>query len=386
MTIVRRVTNTELQQAVRLSDETFRDAEQPSMGQAFPFIFSEAEDHHSFGAFQDDGKLLAFMGLVPWIFRVGDARLRVFSLGSVCTAPEARGQGLASDILQAVYRHIGEAGASLLFVSGGRSLYTRTGCVPFGRVRRYGIDPQAARAIAAAGGGTEQLREMAPADLFDVHQVASGRDVAYDYSAREMSALIKAESFASCVKMNHRALVAETDGAVTAFAVVGVPRDPQKNGRVIEFGGSPAIVTRLAAEAVIRYRMAGLDVHVPWHEREWDDCLSGFGLPGEEGSSSGTIKVVDGGALLGQLRPWLESRQAGGAQGLRLTRADDGHWLLGSEGGASAALTDAELVRLLFDYADADTDGDQPTWPEGAERYRELFPAPLPYPVGLGYI
>ncbi len=385
MAIVRRITNRELQEAIRLSDETFRDAEQPSMGDAFPFIFSEAEDHHSYGAFQEDGKLLAFMGLVPWVLRVGDARLQVFSLGSVCTASEARGQGIASEILEEIYRHIRQAGASLLLVSGGRSLYTRTGCMPFGRVRRYGIDRTAAEAIAAApGGDAAQLREMAPADLFTLHQVASIRDVAYDFSVRELSALIKAEAFASCVKKNHRVLVAESNGEVAAFAVVGVPRDPQKRGQVIEQAGNPAIVARLAAEAVIRYRMTELDFHVPWHERELDDRLSGFGLPAQEGPSSGTIKVVDGDALLDQLRPWLDRRQAGSAQSLRLSRSDDGSWLLGRENDSPVALTDAELVRLIFDCVDAD--GGMLSWPKGAESFRGLFPAPLPYPVGLGYI
>lgn len=385
MAIVRRVTNRELDEAIRLSDETFRDAEQPSMGEAFPLIFSYAEDHHSFGAFQEDGKLLAFMGLVPWVLRVGDARLRVFSLGSVCTAPEARGQGIASEMLQEIYRHIGQAGASLLFVSGGRSLYTRTGCMPFGRVRRFGIDRSAAENIAASGdGGAALVREMAPADLFGLHQVAASRDVAYDFSVRELPALIKAEAFASCVKMNHRVLVAESNGDVTAFAVVGVPRDPQKRGRVIEQAGSPAVVARLAAEAVIRDRMAGLDFHVPWHERDMDEKLSGFGLPSEEGPSSGTVKVVDGEALLGQLRPWLESRQAGSARGLRLTKGDGGGWLLGSERDAPVALTDAELVRLIFGNAEA---GEElPPLPAWTEPFRGLFPVPLPYPVGLGYI
>lgn len=386
MAIVRRITNGDLQEAVRLSDETFRDGEQPSMGDAFPLIFSEAEDHHSYGAFQDDGKLLAFMGLVPWVLRVGDARLQAFSLGSVCTAPEARGQGIASEVLREVYRHIRQAGASLLLVSGDRSLYTRTGCMPFGRVRRYGIDRTAAEAVAAAAGddGTMRLREMAPADLFALHQVAGSRDVAYDFSVRELSALIKAESFASCVKMNHRVWVAESDGAVAAFAVVGVPSDPQKRGRVIEQAGSPAIVARLAAEAVIRDRMAGLDFHVPWQERELDERLSGFGLSCADGPSSGTLKIVDGEALLGQLRPWLDKRQAGSARGLRLTQSDDGSWLLGREQDAAVALADDELVRLVFDYAGSEEQ--LAPLPAGTKPYRELFPVPLPYPVGLGYI
>src|SRR4051812_20787883 len=88
---IRFATNEELKQAADLSDSVFRDAEQPSMGIAFPQIFTSCQNQ-SIAAFED-GKLVAFMGLVPNIIKIGQAQLFIHSLGSVCTHPEYRKKG-----------------------------------------------------------------------------------------------------------------------------------------------------------------------------------------------------------------------------------------------------------------------------------------------------
>ena len=118
MVEIRIIHNDELTEAAALSDAVFRDAEQTSMAIAFPHIFS-AGLNQSFAAFEA-GKLVAFMGLVPKILNIGPAKLQIHCLGSVCTAPEARGKGYASLMLEQVYRLLEQSGTSLLLVSGDR--------------------------------------------------------------------------------------------------------------------------------------------------------------------------------------------------------------------------------------------------------------------------
>lgn len=143
---IRLLNSNELQQAADLSDLVFGKPGQPSMGKSFPALFHPGVSH-SYGAFTDEGELVAFMGLAPDVVRIGEARLNVFSIGSVCTHPDFRGQNLASTLLAECMDHARRSGASLVFVSGGRSLYRRAGCYDFGRVHYAMLDRSSAAAF-----------------------------------------------------------------------------------------------------------------------------------------------------------------------------------------------------------------------------------------------
>ncbi|MDB4866462.1 MAG: hypothetical protein JWR03_795 [Cohnella sp.] len=378
MAIIRMLTNEEMKEAVRLSDATFRDDTQPSMGEAFPYIFSDSMMHVSFGAFEE-GKLLSFMGLVPMTIRIGDACLRVFSLGSVCTHPDARGKGIASEVLSEIYRYIRQAGASLLLVSGGRTLYTRTGCAPFGRTLRYGLDQLTADVLLSSEDPcTLKIREMAASDIHEIYETASRRDIRYDLGINELAMLIKVEALASCLKMKHRVLVAEHEGTVRSFGVFGIPVDPQRSGLVLEYAGDAASVVCLAAHAVKKFGLSGLDFPVPWHETELNNRLSM--VPSSEEDNVGTIRIVDGQALVNQLRPWLDRKAAGNSAAIRLKELDDRSWLL-EAGTNRMTLSADELVRIVFDRAST-----KDPELEGTGSMKGLFPVPFPYTAGLAYI
>ncbi|GFZ78819.1 hypothetical protein GCM10008018_25450 [Paenibacillus marchantiophytorum] len=62
---IRLLQGNEWEKAIRLSDMTFREIEQGSMGSAFPQVFSPSL-HQSYGMFVEK-ELVAFMGLVRWL-------------------------------------------------------------------------------------------------------------------------------------------------------------------------------------------------------------------------------------------------------------------------------------------------------------------------------
>ncbi|WP_217594498.1 hypothetical protein [Cohnella sp. GbtcB17] len=93
------------------------------------------------------------------------------------------------------------------------------------------------------------------------------------------------------------------------------------------------------------------------------------------------VRIIDGEALIDQLRPWL--RERGDIREISLKPREDGRWLLGIEGGPPPAVyTSQQLIRLIFDCAGA---RDEPA-PEGAEAFRDWFPVPFPYTAGLCYV
>jgi len=381
MAEIRSLTDDELNEAARMADAVFRKEGQTSMKRAYPFIFSAAAASCSFGAFTNDGSLVSFMGLVPWDIRIGEATVHACSLGSVFTLPEARGQGLASDILQHIYRYMRQMEAPLLFVSGIKSLYARTGCVPFGRMFRFSLHGDAAEAVRGRANRPDaawSIREARADDLYRMHELAAGRQARYEISVRELGALIKAEGFASNKRQTHRVLLAERNGRTEAFLVVGASDIEDRPGLVIEYAGDPQAILRLAAESVLSCRLSSLDFAVPWHECELADSLRSAGVPASEINHSGAIRIVDGQALIRQMQPWLQARMPQStAQTLQLTETGNGEWLY-TRGEVSRTLSAQETVREIFDYADGDTK------PPAAAR--EALPVPLPHTVGLCYI
>ncbi len=377
---IRLVHADEMEQAVRLSDSIFRDAEQISMGPAFPTVFSTSLGQ-SYGAFEN-GKLVSFMGLVPSIIRIGAARLNVFSLGSVCTHPDARGKGTASAILAKVMDHVRQSGASLLFVSGDRSLYTRANCCRFGAIKRFALDASSAETLSGRAGAEITIREMGAYDWFRLHKLASQRSVAYEQSVWDLAMLIQAEAYGSCLKLHHRVLVAEKGGDVSAFAVVGVPNEPgsERPGVAIEWAGDEASVAKLLAEAAARYRLKQLNIPVAWHETGLARLLESAGVPFQADQNQGTVYISDAARLIDQLRPYLLERNAGLGGKLRIESRDNGlnELILDDE---RAVLNPQQLVSLLFD-----PEPQTEMQPRLKERLADLFPVPIPYTSGLNYV
>ncbi|MCM3626144.1 GNAT family N-acetyltransferase [Paenibacillus glycanilyticus] len=379
MVQIRRLTGAEMQEAVRLSDATFRDGDQLSMGQLFPFLFSDAAMHLSYGAFEEDGKLVSFMGVALWTIRIGEAALRVASLGSVCTDPSARGKGYASRLLEEVQSFTRQAGASLLLVSGDRSLYTRAGCALFGRLKRYRMNEWQAESLLDNSDVNNEIREMRPEDLFAMQEAAESREIRYQLGINEFGTLLKAEAMASVYRMSQRVLVQESCDRISSFAIIGVSTEANPSGAVLEYAGDSAEVARLFADAVSRYGLQSLEIPVPWHEKAIQAQLSA--IPSSLDGQPGTVCILNGEALIDQLSPWL-SQQAG-PNGLQLNRKENGSWQLAElTGGNPVDLSEVELIKLIFDHAGTE----EVPLPSAAQAYKEVFPIPFPYTAGLCFI
>ncbi|AIQ33985.1 hypothetical protein R50345_04615 [Paenibacillus sp. FSL R5-0345] len=346
----------ELDQAALLADSIFREPGAISMKELFPLIFRPGLSH-SYAAITEDGTVAAFMGLVPSTIKTGDAILNVFSIGAVCTAPAFRGQGLAGQLLEKCQAHAAEAGASLIFVSGDRSLYTRAGCVPFGGTQFAELNEGSAQALAAAAGEEWTLRPMQPGDFFAVNRLLNERDTGHVYSPGELALLLGTEAYAGVLGLAQRTLVAVRDGSIEGFAAVAVPAAADvpapSTATAVEWAGQPSAVAALLAKAALCGGVGALQVPVPWQERGLLALLREADASLSAGANSGTVCIADRAALLRQ------------TEGCR-----KGHDL-------SSVQDDKELISLLFDPASPLHTSD----PSG-----ESEAIPLPYMSGLHFI
>ncbi|QNK56504.1 GNAT family N-acetyltransferase [Paenibacillus sp. PAMC21692] len=348
----------ELEEAIQLADHVFRTNGQVSMGTAYPVVFSPSLGQ-SFGVFEDD-KLVAFMGFVPAIIQIEKARLHIYSVGAVCTHEEARGRGYASRLMSAVIEHAQASGASLILVSGHRSIYARAACYPFGSMKRYVLDAShmPARNGQSAVSGIH-VRKLQPTDWFRLTELARSRSSRYEQSLTDLAALIQNEAYASNVSFRHQVWVAEHDGEEAAFAVIAVPGNGKESERpsfVVEWAGGVEALCAIYAHVIATEEVKRLQLQVNWYENELQECLTT--IPGESLPNSGLVHLVNLEQLCAQLDPYLRAR---GGSAAELTRRLE-------------LLDDEQRIQALFNMPAADGSG------------ITGLPLPFPYTVGLNYV
>jgi predicted acetyltransferase len=355
--------------AIQLSDMIFREENDKSMGSAFPSIFSSSMIGHSFGAFVK-GELVSFMGLVPTMIRIGDAKLSVYSLGSVCTAEEHRGKGIASSMLDHVFKYLENSETSLLLVSGDRSLYTRVNCCHFGTVRNYTVLKEEVEERKS-----NNIREITSTDSLQMHRVAQERKVAYVQSVMDIQTMLHAEAYASCSKQFHKTLIYEREGKPTSFLVLGVPKsiNQQQKATAIEWAGSPIEIAQLMRHSLYEYNYKELSVHIPWHDQQLELELRSHSCTDEQ--NQGTVFIVNPERLINQLHPYINSTDS-----IKFKSVNEDYVQV-NVFDKRETLHIKEFISFLFDKH---TENIEVTT---LQQYSKgLFPIPFPYTAGLNYV
>ncbi|MGU3471044.1 GNAT family N-acetyltransferase [Paenibacillus sp. D51F] len=341
----------ELAEAMKLADLVFRDPGQRSMGQSFPAIFDSALGL-SLGVIEE-GNVVSFLGFVPQQIAVGGAMLDACALGSVCTHPDYRGQGHASVLLGEAFHQAQAIGASLMLISGTRSLYRRNGCHAFGSMRRYrleaGIQPQA----------DARTRPLRPSDWFRLHSLSKAKPAAYRRSIAELAGQLQSAAVASMYDFAHSSYVLEEDGELTAYAVIAsgpIPAGSDMEPFVVEWGGDESKALAAMRAAMHEMGLSSLLLFVGSHETSMRQLLQGSLY--STSHNQGTVKIIDLPLLWRQLRPYLDSRPRSGQAApavMEPVLSPSGEFAL-RLGDDEIPLSMREWTALLFDGPEAELD------------------------------
>jgi predicted N-acetyltransferase YhbS len=380
MTEFRFANKEELKQAAALSDSVFRDSEQTSMGAAFPQIFS-AGLNQSIAAFED-GKLVAFMGLVPNIINIGHSQLQIHCLGSVCTDPEYRGKGHASLMLEQIYAFIKQAGSCLLLVSGDRTLYTRTGCRKFGAIKHYSITANDAEIFLQGNKDNSiSFRLFETKDAFPLYQLRKNSRVNYEESLFGIGQLIDNGAIASISKLNNKVYVAELDGKIIASVIVAVQVNLVSEAEpfIVEWNGVASVAVSLIAYVMQQLSLTKINLYSPWHEADMHEALEGVSFTANH--NAGTVKITDSKKLWDQLLPHLIEKNSSAARVVELLESEDPETICLSVLSNVIRISYDEFVALLFN-----PDANVPSLKPFKSVLDRLFPIAFPYTAGIHYI
>jgi len=342
----RLIKEAELKEAALLAEEVFCTNGDRFMEFSFPTLFRPGVSH-SYAAFNDQGKIVSFIGMVPFIIQSGKVHLHAYSIGAVCTDPAYRGQGLAGELFTLCQQHAKASGASLMFISGGRSLYTRAGSVTFGKSNKYILEAQTAQQLKM-GPSHWSFSEMEPKDMFAVHSLMIHKSAGIQWGLSDIAQFIGASPMANIHRMDQHIHIARTsEQEIVGVAVFAVPRidSSDRVGMLIEQAGSPSAVAALLSNALTQFELTSLSVTLPWQDVELANLLEAVDTSVERQSNEGTVLVINGEALIAQ-----SGYDKSDANNITISVLPDGRYELHTPHGSSSGIGgNSELVSLLFD-------------------------------------
>jgi GNAT superfamily N-acetyltransferase len=317
------------------------------------------------------GKPVSHVKLVYNHLLIYGCRVKVASIGGVCTHPDFRGQGIATALLDHCTQEAKGAGAALMIISGGRGLYRRAQAVDAGATLRADIVPGAVQRAQEGGWVRPATAEDWPA-------------FARLYQQEPVRFVRSADFFARAMARRHHGgawMVGSPEGAEAYLLLArdwSVGHDaPQRI--VGEYAGSRAALVEALPLILEQSGLQLMSFDFPAHDRELAYLLARQGIElARETIRDHTIRLLDLPVLMRRLRPYVRARLARNeARQLSFEQGDGCIFRYGSEevvldlarsaalvlGGRRAPRVRGELGRVLA----------------------AVLPIPLPLP-GMNYV
>ena len=132
MITIRRARPEDVQEIIALANSVFRPPDSglsPSMGMQYPLFLSEQNAQNLFIA-EDNGRIVAHNGTMPGAILINGHPISMSSMGSVCTHPDYRGQGIGTRVLMSVLDSLREEGLGTRHIRWQRAIHQKR-CRPY---------------------------------------------------------------------------------------------------------------------------------------------------------------------------------------------------------------------------------------------------------------
>lgn len=374
----------ELDSVIAHANRVFRRGRQGGdMGREFPTLFCP-DRLEQLRIFARDGQCVSLIGAVVSDVVLLGCSLKVVCIGAVSTDEAHRGHGLAGRALDDAVRFAVGRGASIMLISGRRSLYVRRGAHSVGRRCVYRI---AADRLPPTDGElevSEVTAETAAAALrlFEAEPIRFRRD------EREYVCLL---ACGAVMNRPGRTWLAGAADEPLAVLSANPPRDEPDESKALhvrECAGDRATVAAAAAKLARERNAAGVEIDAYTTDIALRRIGRDLGGECETASMSCTLKLLDAERLWADFAPLLAERlgQAAAAEVRVSPEADELqiHTLTFERGGEQFEVRGAhEVTAALFGADELDPLAAAPG-PLG-ETLRRALPLPLPM-YGLNYI
>jgi len=362
----------EINQIIDLANFVFRISRnlEPSMGRQFPFLLSP-ENASNLHVAVDGGRVVSHIGIRKLTAIINGHKLTVAGMGSVCTHPDYRGQGLATKLLYQTFQSLYEDGVALVKISGNRGLYITNGCMQLENIACYTFDMETCPHDLVPSIQPEYQYQYIdnPQDSTILAEIYQREPIRYQRAKWEFPILFKAmPTVHPPAGRIHTAVVAHPNNSNEAGIayVIGYEREPGVY-EIIEYAGA-----RLAIPGMIQYlfkakNMKKVSIKYPAYDNELTQILEPLSPGGRiEELSYMTIKITNEKVLWDQISPiiaerWPDKNSPQSLEELEKVCAKQGR----------------DLVEFLF------SDYQRPNY---GEEWDKILPIQLPWHLGLNYV
>ena len=258
-----------------------------------------------------EGRPVSQIGIFHDELKMYDGIIKTGSIGGVCTHPEYRRRGLASQLLEHCTQQLVKEGARLMLISGDEGVYTRAGNVPHGKYMYFSIKP-----------GQGSFWRSTPSDL--VLRRATGADAllcSQLYQAEPVHFVRRNSDFSAALRDPMRntyvhadAWIIERVGQAVAYLFLGflwgLAAGPSSGIRHVgEYAGSRVALVEVIPLLMTAGNLRDLSWPVPWQDAELIQLLQDSGYQGHMESYDGhTLRIIDFPRFMDDLRPILQTR------------------------------------------------------------------------------
>lgn len=289
-----------------LSDRVFRPQLTPGSGmpREFPRLFHADNAANLYFVSDSEGHPISLVATYPSVLTMNGQEVSAISIGSVATLAEHRGQGYATQILQAVMEDARPHHA-LMLVSGGRNLYVRLGCVPFGRLRKAHWE------LDGADGQDLEVREIEDfgRDARQLHDLYRAEPYRYLRTLTEMEAFLGATQAPRYRARPNptRVFAAEREGRLQGY-IVAVPSRQGDHLDVVEWAGDRTALMGLAAHAGRAMNAQTASCYFQPDDFTLAEIFRARGVGLERDQNEGTIRILNVERLVSETRAMVHER------------------------------------------------------------------------------
>ncbi|MFA5006027.1 MAG: GNAT family N-acetyltransferase [Candidatus Izemoplasmatales bacterium] len=350
--------------AIRLSRSVFKD----NMAEQFATLFAPENVERMLVAV-DGGKVVSMVNYYPGPVRIGPATIRVASIGSVCTDPAYRGQGLAANLLRLAEAKMLAEGIHVVVISGGGGIYSAFGSEQAGDMREATVPTAHLASVPGVS-----IRPYAPSDFNALRRLHAQDPVRFVRRAREFRQLLEGQTYPDTYA-DYPVRLVERDGAAVAYAILVIDKGNDEVG-IKEMGGDRAAL--VAAFPLFLAEFERVRIHFAAAP---DDPVLGVAEEKKPIHQFASLKIVDFPGCMKALRPFFRSVLGKTADELRFTAPEGVATIFG--GGSSLRVTDPkELAKIVFGCA-----GSYHSGADGwlGETLSRIFPVPFPWTHSINY-
>jgi len=276
--------------AVELADRVFRVGWGSSMQQDYGLLFAE-ENVDNLRVFTEKGRVVSLVGMFEreaWL--LGTRHLSC-CIGGVCTDPDYRGRGLATELMEDARRKALADGADLMLISGGRGLYQRLGYVDVGTY--YVCQIQRNRLPTA---GRYTVRPWRPEDVPALTAIHSAEPVRFGRTPEDFLGFLNCGKVVNVTGTTAVVCRAGSDEPVAylSYQIGGDPwekKDPNAV-TVAEVSGSRWAVAQALGPLMDERGVGQVELHYLGSDSEMAELARAFDWASQPRGFHGTVGII----------------------------------------------------------------------------------------------